>query len=80
MNLLEVKNIKKSFDDLEVLKDISMSVAESEVISILGPSGSGKSTFAVLFGSYSIAATLAGISSFLLLKSIILYFCLFPPP
>ena len=36
MNLLEVKNIKKSFDDLEVLKDISMSVAESEVISILG--------------------------------------------
>lgn len=43
MNLLEVKNIKKSFDDLEVLKDISMSVAESEVISILGPSGSGKS-------------------------------------
>ena len=45
MNLLEVKNIKKSFDDLEVLKDISMSVAEREVISILGPSGSGKSTF-----------------------------------
>lgn len=45
MNLLEVKNIKKSFDDLEVLKNISMSVAESEVISILGPSGSGKSTF-----------------------------------
>ena len=45
MNLLEVKNIKKSFDNLEVLKDISMSVAESEVISILGPSGSGKSTF-----------------------------------
>ena len=30
MNLLEVKNIKKSFDDLEVLKDISMSVAESD--------------------------------------------------
>ena len=45
MNLLEVKNIKKSFDDLEVLKDISLSVAENEVISILGPSGSGKSTF-----------------------------------
>lgn len=45
MNLLEVKNIKKSFGDLQVLKDISLSVAESEVISILGPSGSGKSTF-----------------------------------
>ncbi len=45
MNLLEVKNLKKSFGDLEVLKDISLSVAENEVISILGPSGSGKSTF-----------------------------------
>ena len=45
MNLLEVKNVKKSFDDLQVLKDISMCVAEGEVVSILGPSGSGKSTF-----------------------------------
>ena len=44
MNLLEIKNIKKSFGDLEVLKDISISVAEGEVVSILGPSGSGKST------------------------------------
>lgn len=45
MNLLEVKNIKKSFGELNVLKDISMSLAEGEVVSILGPSGSGKSTF-----------------------------------
>ncbi|MGN0664888.1 MAG: amino acid ABC transporter ATP-binding protein [Huintestinicola sp.] len=45
MSLLEVKNIEKSFGDLKVLKDISMSVEESEVVSILGPSGSGKSTF-----------------------------------
>lgn len=43
-NLLEVKGVRKSFGDLEVLKDISLSVAESEVVSILGPSGSGKST------------------------------------
>ncbi|MBO5449671.1 MAG: amino acid ABC transporter ATP-binding protein [Ruminococcus sp.] len=43
--MLEVKNISKSFGDLQVLKDISLSVSESEVISILGPSGSGKSTF-----------------------------------
>lgn len=43
-DLLEVKGLKKSFGDLEVLKDISLSVAESEVISIIGPSGSGKST------------------------------------
>ena len=44
MSLLEIKNIKKSFGDLEVLKDISFSVDKSEVISILGPSGSGKTT------------------------------------
>ncbi|MGN0606359.1 MAG: amino acid ABC transporter ATP-binding protein [Oscillospiraceae bacterium] len=45
MGLLEVKNIKKSFNDLQVLKDITLNVEENEVISILGPSGSGKSTF-----------------------------------
>lgn len=44
MILLEVKNIKKSFGEVDVLKDISLSVNESEVISILGPSGSGKTT------------------------------------
>ena len=43
--LLEVKNIRKRFGDLEVLKDISMHIGAGEVVSILGPSGSGKSTF-----------------------------------
>lgn len=44
MNLLEIRNIEKSFGDLRVLRDISLSVDQTEVISILGPSGSGKST------------------------------------
>ncbi len=44
MNLLEMNHIKKSFDGLEVLKDISLTVNEGEVLSIIGPSGSGKST------------------------------------
>ena len=39
-----MKNIKKSFGDLEVIKDISLSVEEGEILSIIGPSGSGKST------------------------------------
>ena len=44
MNLLEMKNVKKSFGDLDVIKDISLSVGEGEIVSVIGPSGSGKST------------------------------------
>lgn len=44
MNLLEMKNVKKSFGELEVLKDISLTVSDGEIVSIIGPSGSGKST------------------------------------
>ena len=44
MNLLEMQHVKKDFGENEVLKDISLSVAEGEVVSIIGPSGSGKST------------------------------------
>ena len=44
MKLLEMNHIKKEFDGLGVLKDISLSVEEGEILSIIGPSGSGKST------------------------------------
>lgn len=44
MSLLEIKHLKKSFDELEVLKDISFTVEKGEVLGIIGPSGSGKST------------------------------------
>lgn len=44
MIYLEMNHVKKSFGDLEVLKDISLKVEEGEVLSIIGPSGSGKST------------------------------------
>ena len=44
MSLLEMHNIKKSFGETEVLKDISLTVEKGEVLGIIGPSGSGKST------------------------------------
>lgn len=42
---IHVENLRKSFNNLEVLKDISVDVCEGEVVCIIGPSGSGKSTF-----------------------------------
>ena len=43
--LIEVKGLRKSFGDNEVLKGIDTTVCEGEVIAIVGPSGCGKSTF-----------------------------------
>lgn len=44
MKLLEMNHVKKSFDGLSVIQDISLSVEKGEILSIIGPSGSGKST------------------------------------
>ena len=44
MKLLELNHVEKSFDGLGVIKDISLSVEEGEIVSVIGPSGAGKST------------------------------------
>ncbi len=43
--ILRVTGLNKKFGDLEVLKDVSLTMKPGEVISIIGPSGTGKSTF-----------------------------------
>ena len=45
MSLLEMKHIKKEFGGMPVIRDISLSVEQGEILAIIGPSGSGKSTF-----------------------------------
>jgi len=44
MEVISVRDVKKSFDHLDVLKGISFTVNEGEVVCLIGPSGSGKST------------------------------------
>lgn len=44
MNILEIKNLSISFDNITIIDDISLNVKKGEIISIIGPSGSGKST------------------------------------
>ena len=43
--MISVEHLKKDFEDLEVLKDISVEIKKGDVMCIIGPSGSGKSTF-----------------------------------
>lgn len=45
MSVIVIKDLYKSFGDLQVLKGISVQVKDSEVVCVIGPSGSGKSTF-----------------------------------
>lgn len=42
--MIVIKDLKKSFGDLHVLKGVNLTIAEKEVVVIIGPSGSGKST------------------------------------
>ncbi|KAB8137624.1 amino acid ABC transporter ATP-binding protein [Gracilibacillus oryzae] len=43
--MISVKHLKKTFGELEVLKDINVEIKQKEVVVVIGPSGSGKSTF-----------------------------------
>jgi NitT/TauT family transport system ATP-binding protein len=45
---LRIKNVRKFYDDLEVIKNVSLDVAQNEFVSVLGPSGCGKSTLLMM--------------------------------
>ncbi len=49
--MIEVKNINKSFGRLQVLKDVSLKINTSEIVSIVGQSGAGKTTLLQIMGS-----------------------------
>ena len=49
--MIEVKDIRKSFGNLEVLKGVSLSIGQGEVVSIVGPSGAGKTTLLQIMGT-----------------------------
>lgn len=49
--MIKLHNIQKSFGELEVLKDISLTIKKGEIVSIVGPSGAGKTTLLQIMGS-----------------------------
>ena len=49
--MIRVKGIKKSFDNLQVLKGIDLDIGRGEIVSIVGPSGAGKTTLLQIIGS-----------------------------
>lgn len=49
--MIDVKGLRKSYGDLEVLRGVSLSIAPAELVAIVGPSGAGKSTLLQIVGS-----------------------------
>jgi len=55
--VIQVKNIRKQFGDLEVLKGITLNVKEGEVVSIVGTSGAGKTTLLQILGTLDVESS-----------------------
>lgn len=53
--MLKARNIKKRYDQLEVLKGVDIEISQGEIVSIVGSSGAGKSTFLHILGTLDVA-------------------------
>lgn len=54
-NIIELKNISKTYDDLKVLDNFNLNISENEFLTLLGPSGCGKTTLLKIIGGFEFA-------------------------
>jgi Fe-S cluster assembly ATP-binding protein len=58
--ILEIKNLKASINDIEILKDLNLTINQGEIHAIMGPNGSGKSTFSKVVAGHPAYKVLKG--------------------